>query len=368
MFVKTKKKKRQTKTNKHITIDSLHNKHMDTFSKDSENILAYEQKCVALRDDSNRAEEYTFYNDKILALRKKQDQYFLDTGHLLFDYYEKKNSAKKKNTIPKTNSTVLNYFTGKEQKDEITPQEGTTSHKSLSCIIHEYNKIVAPELMTVNKCDQVSDICSKCNINRILANSDCYLICPRCGTQEYILLNKDKPSYKEPPRENNHFAYKRLNHFNEWLSQFQAKESTNIPDIVMTKIKDEIKKERLDKITPGKIRGYLKKHGFNKFYEHTPHILTKLTGTPPPILSRQKEEKLRTMFKQIQIPFMLYCPQKRKNFLSYSYVLYKFTELLGMDELTHCFPLLKSRNKLYQQDIIWEQICKHLKWEFIKSI
>ena len=74
------------------------------------------------------------------------------------------------------------------------------------------------------------------------------------------------------------------------------------------------------------------------------------------------------MFKDIQIPFRQVCPSNRKNFLSYYYVLHKFVELLGIDELKSSFPLLKSREKLHEQDKIWKQICKILKWEFIRSI
>ena len=47
-------------------------------------------------------------------------------------------------------------------------------------------------------------------------------------------------------------------------------------------------------------------------------------GLPPPIMSREQEEQLRRMFKEIQIPFINNCPKDRKNFLSYSYVLHKF--------------------------------------------
>ena len=63
------------------------------------------------------------------------------------------------------------------------------------------------------------------------------------------------------------------------------------------------------------------------------------------------------MFKEIQIPFINNRPEKRKNFLSYSYVLHKFVELLELDQYKSCFPLLKSRQKLHGQDIIWKKIC-----------
>ena len=56
------------------------------------------------------------------------------------------------------------------------------------------------------------------------------------------------------------------------------------------------------------------------------------------------------------------------NFLSYNYVMYKFFELLELDEYLTCFQLLKSRTKLHQQDQIWKNICKDLNWEYINSL
>ena len=85
-------------------------------------------------------------------------------------------------------------------------------------------------------------------------------------------------------------------------------------------------------------------------------------------MSVDVENKLRRMFKEIQEPFMEVCPKDRKNFMSYSYVLHKMCELLELDQFLSCFPLLKSRQKLHGQDIIWKKICYILRWEFIPSI
>ena len=93
-----------------------------------------------------------------------------------------------------------------------------------------------------------------------------------------------------------------------------------------------------------------------------------MNGKKAPILKRNEEEHLRSLFKEIQVPFSNNCPLERKNFLSYSYVLHKFCELLEYDELLIYFPLLKSREKLQQQDQIWKLICKDLQWEYIPSI
>ena len=121
-------------------------------------------------------------------------------------------------------------------------------------------------------------------------------------------------------------------------------------------------------LTPPKLRKILKKLKLNKYYEHVPHIINRLNGVPAPVMDRKIEDKLRMMFKEIQGPFMKHCPKTRKNFLSYSYVLHKFVQLLELDEFLSCFTLLKSREKLHQQDLIWTKICKDLKWQFIPSL
>ena len=215
------------------------------------------------------------------------------------------------------------------------------------------------------------DYCSDCNLEKIYYPSEGIIVCPSCAHREKILLDSDKPSYKEPPREISYFAYKRINHFNEWLAQFQAKESTDIPKSVYDKIKAEIKKESyLNKsnLKINKIREILNKINLSKYYEHVPHIINRLSGNPAPIISRETEDKLRMMFKEIQAPWIRYCPNNRSNFLSYSYVLYKFLQLLEFDEYLDYFNLLKSREKLAEADKIWKLICHELKWQFIKTI
>ena len=81
------------------------------------------------------------------------------------------------------------------------------------------------------------------------------------------------------------------------------------------------------------------------------------------------------MFMQIQDPFEKHKPPKRKNFLSYSYVLHKFFQILGLHEFAKYFPLLKSADKLRQQDEIFKKIVRDMaltdqsvKWVFYPSI
>jgi integrase len=202
-------------------------------------------------------------------------------------------------------------------------------------------------------------------------SSEGILVCPKCGSEEYALVVSDFPSFRDPPKERNNYAYKKINHLNEILNQFQGKESTIIPEDVMNEVILEIRKRRINNIadlTEEDIRQILKKLNRSKYYEHRAHILSRLNGNPPPTITPEIEEKIRAMFQDIQAPFLLYCPNDRTNFLSYSYILYKFFELLELDEFKVFFPLLKSRDRLIAHDTIWAKICAYLHWEFISSV
>jgi hypothetical protein len=222
--------------------------------------------------------------------------------------------------------------------------------------------------------ERMMDECPKCkesNLTHFPETSD--LVCEKCGIVVTTLISEEL-TYREEQETSEkivNYSYKRENHFNEWLSQFQAQEMTTIPEEVIEQLRSELKKikiKNLEDITHAKIRGMLKKLRLNKYYEHVPYITNILNGIKPPNMPQELEELLRIMFKDIQKPFDKNCPAERKNFLSYSYVLYKFCELLGEDEYLQYFPLLKSKEKLYHQDVIWKKICADLRWEFIPTV
>jgi predicted RNA-binding Zn-ribbon protein involved in translation (DUF1610 family) len=324
------------------------------------------------------------YNNKIETIEKNMDEndYFLQNGHILFEYYDRKNkntvNKKSISKIKKNNNTVLSFFSnGEKNVADNQQQQNEKKQDGLSKrdIVNQYLSYVDPNY--IKKTDEVEvndervNICTSCNVELYIYKTDGISICPKCSRQERIIIESDKPSYKDPPKEIAYFSYKRINHFNECLAQFQAKESTDIPGEVFDKILLEIDKERIVNmadLTTEKLREILKKLKLNKYYEHIPHIINRLNGIQAPTLTREIEEKLRSMFKEVQAPFMKYCPKDRVNFLSYSYVLYKFVELLELDEFLSSFPLLKSREKLHQQDQIWKCVCEDLGWEFIKSL
>ena len=395
------------KNTKRITLDAEHKKKIKYFKE-------IKNKNILLKQDYKKFKiEYNKLNDiksKLLTdiqlkrklflrhtlkdYRKKiksidnnteMNEYYTNTAPILYQYYENIDNFKVKDEIKindlKKNS-IINYFND-DNNNETEDKNYSNKNNKLSHLmnsgesfqkanlLNKYLTVTDKNYIKKNNLEKSFLLCEKCNEERIIIKDEGYIVCNKCGHVTNIYLESNKPSFKNPPPEISYFAYKRINHFNEILAQFQGKESTEIPQEVYDKLIIEIKKERIKnmaRLNDKKIKEYLKKLKLNKYYEHIPHIINRLCGLPPPVLSPEIEEKLRLMFKEIQIPFREVCPSNRKNFLSYYYVLHKFVELLDITALKSSFPLLKSREKLHEQDKIWKKICNILKWEFVRSI
>ena len=289
-----------------------------------------------------------------------KNEYYLDNGLLLDKYYKEDTQIK----ISNKDDGILSYFIKNNKSIEI-------SENSKKDLINDYMCNIDDTIKNIKYKDNIDDKCLECNKIMCYSGGTSELICSGCGITKDIMVVTEKGSFNDPPREVSYFAYKRINHFNEWLAQFEGKEKTELDDQVFHDIYAELKKNKeldIKELNYKQVRDILKKLKYNKYYEHIPYLISIISGKRAPSLDRRSEELLRALFKEIQIPFMNNCPPSRKNFLSYSYVLHKFCELLELDHLLIYFPLLKSREKLHQQDQIWEKICKDLKWQYIPSI
>ena len=381
------------------TLDVRHKAMLDTFIQKNDKIDNHKTKLQELEEKlsklndiprkeltDNEIKEITILRCDIERLQKALVQiqtnkdevdYFVNTSEILFNYYDLLENHTDEASIPSSTSgeskSIARYFTN-DETDETTPtivQEKNTKTSRFH-LLDDYLKYTDSNYINNNLSEENNLKCSFCKgTNKDILVNEGIICCRDCHTVENIITDNEKPSYKDPPKEISYFSYKRINHFSEWLNQIQGKETTDIPEEVFNKIMLELNKQRiynLAKVTPLKIREILKKNKVNKYYEHIPYILNKITGIPNPLLNTELEDKLKNMFKEIQVPFLKYSPNNRKNFLSYSYVLHKFIQILGKTEFLKHFPLLKSRDKLHQQEQIWKNICMDLNWKFIRSI
>lgn len=407
-------------TAKPTTLEAHHHAKMREFETVRDHVAELEARLAAIEEqleDLAEGDEARVLQDEAETLRRQIESiqsddsrldYFLDVGDMLFQYYEAQESLaagrigapRPTATMRMPSNSVLSYFATaaaaaaepitheaaaasavggagggarRAGASDINITEGLNRDKMLE----RYLAVVDPAsiksgIMPGSGIEPGWGCCPACDVEMTFFQNEAMLGCPSCGHEEFILVDSEKPSYKDPPREITYFAYKKSNHFNEWLAQFQAKENTDIPQDVIEAVVAELRKERIrdpKKVKKEKIREILQKLKMSKMYDHVQQIKNRIQQQMTSLtLSKEVEEKLQHMFKEIQPAFIKYCPKGRSNFLSYPYVLYKMCQLLEMDDFLPCFQLLKSREKLYQQDQVWEKICRELGWQFIRSI
>jgi hypothetical protein len=365
-------KKLLNSANDSITLDIKHKEMLIKFKKDftgTKPELELEKKNLLLRLKSDKlsVDERISICDilsnlkmKLKKIKKAEKDYLLNNSQYIFEYFEnKKNIAECKNK-----PTMLEHFFN--TKDAVMDEVKT---KEIS-YVHKYLTNINESCLDISNYTIQTDVCKFCNKGDLIPlEHEGILICNSCFKHTKYLIENEKPSYKEPPKEVCFYAYKRINHFREILAQFQAKETTQIPEGIIEDILQQIKKERisLSQLTNKRTKDILKKLGYNKYYEHIPFIKDKL-GIKPPIMSAELEITLCNLFMDIQAPYAKYCPDYRINFLNYYYTVYKLCELLDQQQFLPYFPMLKDREKRIEQDVIWKNICDELDWEFIPTV
>ena len=366
------------------TLDNKHNEIIKSFKHNEEVVIPkylkqIEKLELMLNKSKNKLEildNITKYKNIIKSLKAKEKNYYLNNSKYIFDYFENKKNISANDTLENSdkNNIVKQFFSLNISDESNNLIASETKIKDENFIktnnhnfIDKYFNNIDSKYLNYDKFIYPSDICNVCKKGEMVyVESEGMSICSNCSNSIKYLIEIDKPSYKEPPKEVCFYAYKRINHLKEILAQFQAKESTNIPDEVFENIKNQIKKERisLNELTNKKTKEILKNLGYNKYYEHIPFIKDKL-GIRPPIMSAELEETLCNLFMELQKPYSKYCPKDRVNFLNYYYTLYKLCELLNERSFLPYFPMLKDREKRIEQDQIWKKICEDLGWKFI---
>ena len=356
------------------TVDSKHKEIVEDINNTKENELPQlinEKKelnhllkvgNITIDKELETRDRIKVLKNQIQIIKRREKEYYLNNSSYVFDYFENK----KKIAECENKTTLLDNFFKIKSEDTTLSDELSNEKKN----IQTYMRNVDEGFLDINNFILETDICNICNKGEMIAvDYEGIMICNNCSTSVKYLVENEKPSYKEPPKEVCFYAYKRINHFREILAQFQAKETTQIPDEVIENIIQQIKKERVDiyQLTNKRTKDILKKLGYNKYYEHIPFIKDKL-GIKPPIMSSDLETTLCNLFMDIQGPYAKYCPDGRVNFLNYYYTVYKLCELLNQRHFLPYFPMLKDREKRIEQDEIWKNICEDLGWEYIPTI
>jgi hypothetical protein len=375
----------------HTTIDLKHTEMLAYFQTiESTTIPALLNEKLALKAriatlKENQIDDYMDICDQIRviqqrvrSLKQEKKKYLLDNSKYIFHYFEQKQQISSADQqVAKPSSAVINNFfkikaiPDKEGSEVTNP--ASDKYAQSKKLYQKYWRNVNGEIGNIQDFIQSCDVCESCRKGEMIPqDEEGILICnnKECAKFVTYIVDNNKPTNKEPPNEVSYTAYIRLNHFKEILSQFQAKETTQIPEEVISAIRARIKKERIEdmsQITYDKMRDILRKLGLNKYFEHIQYI-NSLFGIKPPIMNEELHETLCVLFIEIQKPWAMHCPANRTNFFNYTYTLYQLCVLLDQTQYLPYIPLLKDLEKQRAQDQIWQLVCNTLGWLYIPSI
>ena len=238
----------------------------------------------------------------------------------------------------------------------------TTEHRSV--ILDEYllemNQAPAKVAMATR------DECPKCNEKLLLCGRRSIMSCPTCGyCVSYLDATSTSTSFDDVV-EYSQYSYKRVNHYMMWLSLVQGKETHRVPDDIMEEVMQDLYIRQHIRhpqdVTQKRVRESLRKLKLRKAYDHVAQITARISGIRPPRITSETEEQLRNMFLQMQPAFQRHAPKSRTNFLSYSYVLFRCFQILGLHHMLDGLTLLKGRDKLEANDAIFRKMSQDLGW------
>lgn len=363
------------------TLDEKHSEIMEQYHINETELLPKLKQEIAILKDKvktlkiTQIDEFMDIKDaihkkkaEIKLIKNQKNKYLLENSKYIFDYFEQKKDISSGGG--KQNINILNHFFKIKSQD---PSKTTKQYAASRNLYQHYWRNVNNEITNIQDYFIPSDICESCHIGEMIPqDEEGILICnnDKCGQFITYIIDSSKPTNKEPPNEVSYTAYIRLNHFKEILSQFQAKETTQIPEEIIEKIKNRIKKERIrnyNELNYDKMREILKKLGMNRYFEHIQYI-NSLFGIKPPIMNEELHETLCVLFIEIQKPWAVHCPPNRTNFFNYTYTLHQLCVLLDQTQYLPYIPMMKDREKQLEQDMIWKKVCMELDWEFFPTV
>jgi hypothetical protein len=200
------------------------------------------ESCLDLTEE--QAENLVDLKDRRAEIREElaghhdmdEVSYMTNTASILFKYYDLLENKKPLDSeaalnVHKTHS-ILKYFcdpcsgtnnranniASDEKKEDVESNRGSLLDKYMQYVDNNYVKAGQND-------DEVST-CQHCGSEHVtIMNNDGYILCNDCHSVEYIIVDHDKPSYKDPPKEISYFAYKRINHFRSLIEVFSKIET-----------------------------------------------------------------------------------------------------------------------------------------------
>jgi hypothetical protein len=250
-------------------------------------------------------------------------------------------------------------FTSKRSSDAIAVKKLLTTYENSTIIRNTstsaYNK------------------CPVCNIEMKVISDLSEITCVTCGITEtlYGTLFEDEQFYFQEGRRSKHGSYDPSKHCRFWLDRIQAKGSRDIPDNIITIVKDCLTNNGIrnkEDITCSKIRKYLSNTKNSAYNEYIPLIRKIITGESPEQLTDHELQLITMYFDKVIRIYEEIKPNDKTNVPYHPYLIYKIIEHILTTDVHQTYYSkkrmnnilsyihLQSRETLIENDNTWREI------------
>jgi hypothetical protein len=208
------------------TLDIQHNNKLNDFQKRQskledmkKELIDNEQKMRKIEDFRRNSElsdevlnDYLKLQDDKHALEKNihnlerscdEVDYYTNTASLLFRYYDivEKGIEDNNSTKIKDKSILKYFFTPNSNQNEPTAEEQKLfKNNDRATLLDKYMSYSDPNYLK-NIETECNDFCFNCQSNnRSIILNDGLIFCNECHTVEYVIVDHERPSYRDPPK------------------------------------------------------------------------------------------------------------------------------------------------------------------------
>lgn len=206
------------------TLDTHYTSKVNDFQTSQERLAHLKS---ILKDVDCSSSNYNRIKNEINELENKCEEeidYYMNTGSILFDYYnivENNVDETLVNNTKDNSKGILKFFVKNDQSELLRTNSSNCTvepekrSKDRATLLEKYISFTSSNYFK-NVEDPEESVCVHCgSSNRVVMVADGIICCNDCQNIEYIIVDHDKPSYKEAPREITYYSYRRLNHLNE---------------------------------------------------------------------------------------------------------------------------------------------------------
>ncbi len=205
------------------------------------------------------------------------------------------------------------------------------------------------------------DFCRDCSGLIELSSVDESASCVDCGLVVYtdttlnpvnsIIALYDSDEHRELVHKH---IYDRMTHLKSHMALLQGIGGKVIPDEVLQVVKDGVPDQCITKM-----KKILQNNKMGKYYPHRVRIAAMLWGYEPPQYTYHERANVILRFADVCERYDRWVCQsdsKRKNFMSYPFVLTKLNIITGVERMNTNIIMMKNRKCVQRTQTIWDQL------------